>query len=216
MKAVHRRLVAEGRGRSRRDSLPNSCGAADFGRRLRCERENRNLSQRKLAEELVRFGVKLDPSAIARIESGAREVKFREAVAIARAMDMVVDDLVPSNSERELFERFDRTCGAAIQHAFKARQHLAAMAQYFRRAAQFVEVFPEITAEIAAQAGEDRRSTPEGFLESYTRDFPEIEPPAVLDVDATTRDLLNRIAVAAVHGIVEREAEDDPRTCQPG
>ncbi|MEB3031774.1 helix-turn-helix domain-containing protein [[Mycobacterium] nativiensis] len=185
MKAVHRRLVAEGHGRSRRNSLPNSCGADDFGRRLRCERGNRNLSQRKLADELMRFGVKLDPSAIARIESGAREVKLREAAAIARAMHMIVDDLVPSNREDEAFERFDRTCATAIQHAFKARQHLAKMAQYFRRAAQFVEVFPDIAAEIAAQAGHDRRSSPEGFLESYTKDFPEIEPDAVLDVDAT-------------------------------
>ncbi len=216
MKAVDHRPVAEGHGRSRRDSLPDPCGADDFGRMLRCERENRNLSQRKLAEELVRFGVKLDPSAIARIESGAREAKFREVAAMARAMHMVVDDLVPWNREGEPFERFDRTCAAAIQHAFKARLHLAEMARYFRRAAQFVEVFPDIAAEIAAQADDDRRSTAEGFLESYTRDFPEIQPAAVLDVDATTRDLLNRIAVAAVRGIVEREAENDPRTCQPG
>ncbi|ORV43364.1 hypothetical protein AWC02_15265 [Mycolicibacter engbaekii] len=186
--------------------------AASIGGRLRRERESRKLSQRKLAEELVRFGVKLDPSAIARIESGVREVKFREVAAMARAMHMVVDDLVPSNREGEPFERFDRTCAAAIEHAFKARQHLAEMAQYFRRAAQFVEVFPDITAEIAAQTGEDRGSTPEGFLASYTKDFPEIEPDAVLDVDVTTRDLLNKIALAAVQGIVERKAEYDPET----
>jgi hypothetical protein len=127
-------------------------------------------------------------------------------------MHMMVDDLVPSNREGEPFERFDRTCATAIQHAFKARKHLAEMAQYFRRAAQFVEVFPDIADEIAAQTGDDRARTPEGFLEGYTKDFPEIEPDAVLDVDVTTRDLLNRIAVAAVEGIVEREAEYDPET----
>lgn len=184
--------------------------AGSFGGRLRTERESRNLSQRKLAEELMRFGVKLDPSAIARIESGAREVKLREAGAIARALHMMVDDLMPSNREDEPYQRFDRTCDAAIQHAYKARLHLAEMAQYFRRASQFVEVFPEIADEIAAQTGHDRGRTPEGFLESYMKDFPEIEPDAVLDVDATTRDLLNGIAVAAVQGIVEREAEYDP------
>lgn len=155
----------------------------------------------------MRFGVKLDPSAIARIESGIREVKLREAAAIARAMHMMVDDFVPSNGEDEPFERFRRTCDAALQHAYKARSHLAEMAEYFLRAAQFVEAFPEIAAELGDQTGPDPGCTPEDFLESYTKDFPEIEPDLVLDIGATTRDLLNKIAVAAVQRIVEQQAE---------
>ena len=185
--------------------------ASSFGARLREEREGRNLSQRKLAEELVRFGVKIDPSAIARIESGARDVKLREAAAIARAMHMMVDDFVPTNSEVDSWERFERTRSAAFQHAHKARSHLAEMAFYFRRCADFIDLCPEVWCDHAGPC-DDPRCTSRNFLETYMSDFPEIEPEAVLNVDVTTRDLLNKIAVAAVQRIVEREAEYDPAT----
>jgi transcriptional regulator with XRE-family HTH domain len=181
-----------------------------FGDKLRKEREERHWSQRRLAEEIARYGVKLDASAITRIERGARDVKLREANAFARSMHLLLDDLVDS-PEHDPYERFMRTHSAAMDSARKARTHLAEMAQYLWRAAQLIDLYPEIVVDIA-EIGDGNGPAAKKFLREHAHDFPEVEPEAVLDVDAATRDLLNRIAVAAAQGIIEREAEYDPET----
>lgn len=51
---------------------------------MREMREEKQWSQKRLAEVLLQgAGIKLDPSAITRIELGERDVKLQEAVAIA-------------------------------------------------------------------------------------------------------------------------------------
>ena len=52
-----------------------------FGDNVRRARAIKGWSQRRLAEALDVRGVKLDPSAVTRIERGVREVKLREAAA---------------------------------------------------------------------------------------------------------------------------------------
>jgi transcriptional regulator with XRE-family HTH domain len=49
-----------------------------FGDLMRAAREEKDWSQRRLAELLEEAGVRLDPSAITRIERGSRDVKLRE------------------------------------------------------------------------------------------------------------------------------------------
>jgi len=54
---------------------------------VREKREQKQWSQRRLAELLEEAGIRLDPSAITRIERGTRDVKLREADAIASVLD---------------------------------------------------------------------------------------------------------------------------------
>lgn len=57
-----------------------------FGDLVREKREQKQWSQRRLAELLEEAGVRLDPSAITRIERGTRDVKLSEANAIASVL----------------------------------------------------------------------------------------------------------------------------------
>ncbi|ORI17407.1 hypothetical protein BH686_26280 [Rhodococcus erythropolis] len=69
-----------------------------FGDMMRVARQKLRWSQRQLAEALQKAGLKIDPSAITRIENGQREPKLREAVAISDILDIKLDDLVFSES----------------------------------------------------------------------------------------------------------------------
>ncbi|WP_319457711.1 MULTISPECIES: helix-turn-helix transcriptional regulator [unclassified Mycobacterium] len=68
--------------------------ARDFGKAVRQRRAAINVSQRRLSELLLeKAAVKLDPSAITRIEKGQREMKLAEALAIAKVLDVSIDQL---------------------------------------------------------------------------------------------------------------------------
>ncbi|WP_404314361.1 multiprotein-bridging factor 1 family protein [Prescottella equi] len=54
-----------------------------FGDILRERRTARGLSQRSLAERMSELGVKVDATAITRMENGQREAKLNEALALA-------------------------------------------------------------------------------------------------------------------------------------
>lgn len=63
---------------------------------MRKAREAAKLTQQQLSDRMGRFGVKLDTSAITRIEGGTREPRLREAQEIASALGLLLDDLLPS------------------------------------------------------------------------------------------------------------------------
>lgn len=65
-----------------------------FGRNLRAAREQKGWSQRELAAALQTRGVKLDPSAVTRIERGTREVKLREAATMANCLNVDLNELL--------------------------------------------------------------------------------------------------------------------------
>lgn len=57
---------------------------AAFGHRIREAREAAGLSQAQLADQLVRQGVKLSPSQVAKVERGERSTSIAELTAFAR------------------------------------------------------------------------------------------------------------------------------------
>jgi transcriptional regulator with XRE-family HTH domain len=61
-----------------------------FGDLMRERREQKGWSQRQLAEMLHAVELRLDPSAITRIERGTRDVKLAEAIAIASVLEFDV------------------------------------------------------------------------------------------------------------------------------
>lgn len=68
---------------------------AAFGRQVRAERARRRISQKRLAELVGERGIRLDPSAITRIEKeGGRGVRLSEAAAIASVLDIDLNELI--------------------------------------------------------------------------------------------------------------------------
>lgn len=84
-----------------------------FVRRLRDERNQQGLSLAALSERLSdQLGVTLDKSALARVERSERGVRLDEAVAIARALGLRLEDMIPSEYSLE-------------EEASRLEQHLA-------------------------------------------------------------------------------------------
>lgn len=66
----------------------------EFAARVRQAREARHLSQAQLAELLrVHHGIRLDPTAITRLERGNRLIRLNEAVALADVLSIRLFDL---------------------------------------------------------------------------------------------------------------------------
>lgn len=93
---------------------------------MRAARNRLHLSQTALAAELVRrHGIKLDGTAITRIErrihgnEGARAIRLGEAVAIASILELSLDDLVEPGLDQQLRDARSRV------HAAKERADVA-------------------------------------------------------------------------------------------
>jgi transcriptional regulator with XRE-family HTH domain len=79
MQQQRNRSIAEG---------PFSDVGKRFGAAVKKAREGRGISQRELSQQLRTVQVTLDPSAIARIESGQREAKVGEVSALLHILGM--------------------------------------------------------------------------------------------------------------------------------
>lgn len=64
--------------------------ADHFAALVRTHRTRSGITQQGLSEELAEWGVKLDATAIAKIENGQRAAKFEEAAAIAAALNFTM------------------------------------------------------------------------------------------------------------------------------
>lgn len=178
-----------------------------FGIRVRKARDNRKWSQRKLAEELSTLGVKLDPSAVTRIERGTREVKLREAAAIAAALAVPLQDLAPppNSSPRE---QFLSCIGSAGEQGLAARQALAAMVTYYAMALHLLEhdpdLLPELGAELTGSEIEDLRhiqfETAAAIVEAISRK--QSATPVAYANDAQQAEHLVAIVNATVSNLI--------------
>ncbi|KAA1426473.1 helix-turn-helix domain-containing protein [Nocardioides antri] len=65
-----------------------------FAARVRSERERQGLSQARVADRMRLVGVDIDATAITRIERGERRVRLNEAVALAQALQLELQELV--------------------------------------------------------------------------------------------------------------------------
>jgi transcriptional regulator with XRE-family HTH domain len=99
-------------------------GAAErnFGRATRVAREGRSWSQRRLATELANHGLKLDPSAITRIENGQRAVRLGEAATIAAVLEMPLADMAAFDDDPK--ELSDRYYNQTLTYMVQARRSL--------------------------------------------------------------------------------------------
>ena len=121
-----------------------------FGDVVRDARERRQLSQRRLAELLEEAGVRLDPSAITRIERGTRDVKLREATVIASVLGIdlgkSLDQIAFSQAQQ-----FQIGTAAVAAAAVQARRTLAEVLEQFNRIG--LNVDEDTEAKLIREAG---------------------------------------------------------------
>lgn len=83
--------------------------ASRFATNVRARRELNSLSQGALAQAMVDLGYRtFRQQTVAEIESGSRQVKLDEALALSRALGISVDNLLrPSGLTRQASELLD-------------------------------------------------------------------------------------------------------------
>lgn len=98
---------------------PEPTPEQQFGARIRKLRDEYETTQALLAQMVEDHGVKLDPSAIARLEKGERSIRLNEAVAFASSFRMTVDELLrpalpPDEQVREAEKHLQRAKWRAL------------------------------------------------------------------------------------------------------
>jgi len=99
-----------------------------FGDLMRDRREELGWSQRQLAEALHTVDLRLDPSAITRIERGTRDVKLSEAIAIATILGFSLDEITFSPVRQFMTYEWNE-----LQLAIRARKALLDALRHYDR-----------------------------------------------------------------------------------
>ncbi|MGW5338698.1 helix-turn-helix domain-containing protein [Rhodococcus pyridinivorans] len=90
-----------------------------FGTRVRIERETRGWSQAELAAKLEGEGLKLHPSAIAKIElrnaEKPRAIRLDEAAALSSLFEVPLDELVGRNKTRDQKAAIERVTSTGVK-----------------------------------------------------------------------------------------------------
>jgi transcriptional regulator with XRE-family HTH domain len=158
-----------------------------FGDVVREARERRDWSQRRLAELLDEAGVRLDPSAITRIERGTRDVKLREATAIASVLGI---DLAKSLDQIAFTQaqQFHVKTAALADAAVQARRAVAEAPYNLDRIALAVEEINE--AKLIKEAGFPGRAE---FYTALIRNHPDWKREIVPWFDKEDREIKEAI-----------------------
>lgn len=175
------------------------------GARLRDLRRSKGWSQRQLAEALD-GDVKLDPSAITRIERGERSIKLREAAAIANVLDVGIYQLVTEldNPHMALLKEVRRSAHREMQ---LGREAFSRMATDYALAVNTLASHPEILTGIeAAIHGESK----EQFLVQEAEAAKGLDPTVGLFVDADDLALIREIILAAVSNVIALGGSSPP------
>ena len=182
-----------------------------FGDLVRRHRESNNWSQRRLAQRLEEVGVKLDPSAVTRIERGSRETKLREAVAIAEVLAVDLREL--TRVEREPRAELDSLLTSIAERRKTARAAFGGMAFYYLMAAQLLTLNPELLEQLRIEAN---ITSPFGVDEFLRREAAmakdSASPELQLAVTEEERALIEAIIAASAADITQSsgpiEADD--------
>lgn len=132
-----------------------------FGHYMRGSRMMLGWSQRELADHLeVEAGVKLDPSAITRIEAGARSVSLKQAFAISyvldeMGLDVMLDEDAPSPQDLESWAATLREAIAKIEEEQRETEFKADLVRQrlegHRKQLEAVELFAHEHGKSAAE-----------------------------------------------------------------
>jgi transcriptional regulator with XRE-family HTH domain len=113
-----------------------------FGKAVREARNEMGWSQQKLAERLTLAGLRIDPTAITRIERGQRSIRLSEAVTIAAELGIDLNELLHGLENPAQILAHARL--QANHQMGNARLALSAMVGFFNDVAVMLEKFPEM------------------------------------------------------------------------
>ncbi|WP_131722658.1 helix-turn-helix domain-containing protein [Mycolicibacterium chlorophenolicum] len=176
-----------------------------FGRNMRIARGQRGWSQRQLAEALEGQGVRLDPSAVTRIERGDREVKLREAAAIADCLNTDLQQLLMPSGPDPLSMVLE-VRKFAEKRMRSGRFAFAELGHYARTMQELLELRPEAKDRLRRLRNRSEKSDAhemvvrelEDLLSELRSAQPEFE---VQDVDERLGGVLQRIVNASVEDL---------------
>ena len=87
----------------RRNQTPESEALTQaFGQRAKAARDKQGVSQAQLQEQLAERGVMIDSSGITRLESGEREPRLSEALAISEIFGFGLTNLMTPTPENDV------------------------------------------------------------------------------------------------------------------
>ena len=160
------------------DESPALVAEATVARRIRFERENRDWSPAKLAQQMTAAGYPLNQSAIWRIENGdpPRRVNLEEAVGFAKVFEMGLEDLITpvgAMATPELRRRLRNVLEAtrAYQEAEAAAYRaVEALADYADSRPEQADVIKDISLSVLLSPDEPHltEDVPESFLEDFS------------------------------------------------
>ncbi|MCB0940684.1 MULTISPECIES: helix-turn-helix domain-containing protein [Mycobacteriaceae] len=190
-----------------------------FGRNMRIARGQRGWSQRQLAEALEGQGVRLDPSAVTRIERGDREVKLREAAAIADCLNTDLQQLLmPSGPDR--LSAVLAVRGFAEKRMRAGRFAFAELGHYARTMQELLELAPEAMDRLRRLRGRSEELDAHDHVVLELKELladlhwqkPDFE---VADVDERLGDVLQRVVNAAVDNLFVGANSEDVGVDEP-
>lgn len=68
-------------------------------RRIRAGRKSKSMSQQDMSKAMEEFGLRIGPSAYAKLERGERALSFIEAMALVRILNISLADLIPQHHD---------------------------------------------------------------------------------------------------------------------
>ncbi|MGW3347766.1 LuxR C-terminal-related transcriptional regulator [Nonomuraea rubra] len=156
--------------------------------RVRELRQALGWTQQDVAERLRVFGVSLDQSSVARIESGSRLIRLSEAIAFAKVFDIDLERLISVPRDAEALSMLEDRIEALeneVAEAAAAAQQAIAYARAQREAAEEARV-----AEAAAQERLSARQAALRALEVELRTLHALRAGGEVHVVRTDKELV--------------------------
>jgi transcriptional regulator with XRE-family HTH domain len=184
-----------------------------FGARVKEMRERQNLSQRKLSELVGERGVRLDPTAITRLEKeGERGIRLSEAAVIAAVLGIDLTEFIYEHSDPE--ERL-MTLRAASDHNLNvARRFLQEALETLSEAQRLLAQHPELTNTVVHRLDDQPPTEPAAYLRwvvERLETWGAEGAPSYLDLPPKERRDLSAVARVLADSVMRPASQQESR-----
>lgn len=158
---------------------------AAFGRAVALWRTRRSLNQKQLADLLTNRGMKLDASAVSRIESGARSVRLTEAMLIAEVLDVELEAFTTfAQSPAQRLNRMRRLADIAMRELELPLQDWLDRLTAVR---DFLTENPQLVANLPDSQGNVRPDTPDEYFDWVQSRIAKFSPASLKEEELKER-----------------------------
>jgi len=159
-------------------------------------RERQGLSQRRLSELIGERGVRLDPTAITRLEKdGERGIRLSEAAVIAAVLDIDLNEFINEHSDPEA--RLSSLRAASDHNLSIAKRFLQAGLETLTEARRLLAEHPELTKTVTHREHDEPPTDPSSYLRwvlGRLETWGAEGNPSYMDLPAKERRELSAIA----------------------